>query len=93
MRQVALDIRRWHRENPADWRSTRRMLRDKYAEHGGEDMRDRNGVILNGASTVAALLYGRGDWVETVKHAFNFGWDADNNAATAGTVGVIKGRK
>src|ERR1035437_7439651 len=57
-------------------------------------MRDRNGVWLNGASTVAALLYGAGDWVQSVRSAFNFGWDADNNAAAVGTVlGVIKGHK
>jgi hypothetical protein len=55
---------------------------------------DMNGVKLNGACTIAALLYGKGDFVETLQHAFNFGWDADNNAATAGTIiGVTKGYK
>ena len=55
-------------------------------------MRDRNGYELNTASTIAALLYGNGDFIETLKTAFNFGWDADNNAATSGTIiGVIKG--
>ena len=86
------DVRRWHRENPGDWRATRKLIRDNYAHYGGQDMRDRNGAILNGAGTIAALLYGKGDYVETVRNAFNFGWDADNNAATAGTiVGVMKG--
>jgi len=57
-------------------------------------MRDRNGYELNTASTIAALLYGKGDFVETLRTAFNFGWDADNNAATAATiVGVIKGHR
>ena len=37
---------------------------------------------------------GEGDLVKTLTHAFNFGWDADNNAATAATiVGVIKGHR
>jgi hypothetical protein len=55
-------------------------------------MRDRNGYELNTASTIAALLYGGGDFAETLRMAFNFGWDCDNTAATAGTiVGVIKG--
>ena len=45
-------------------------------------------------ATIAALLYGRKDFVETLRIAFNFGWDADNNAATAATiVGVIRGRR
>ena len=94
MRAIAADVRRWHRENPNDWRATRRLIRDKYSLYGGADVRDRNGVKLNGAATLAALLYGRGDFVETLRHAFNFGWDADNNAATAGTIiGVIKGQR
>ena len=94
MHAIAADVRRWHRENPNDWRATRRLIRDKYSLYGGADVRDRNGVKLNGAATLAALLYGGGDFIGTLRHAFNFGWDADNNAATAGTViGVIKGRR
>ena len=71
--------------------ATRRLLKDKYSQAGGA-MRDRNGYELNTGSTIAALLYGQGDLVQTLVTAFNFGWDADNNAATAGTiVGVVKG--
>jgi ADP-ribosylglycohydrolase len=92
MRRILADVRAWHKANRGDWRATRARIKEKYALYGGQDMRDRNGVKLNGASTVAALLYGNGDLVETLRHAFNFGWDADNNAATAGTIiGVIKG--
>ena len=55
-------------------------------------MRDRNGYELNTGSIIAALLYGEGDFVKTLIAAFNFGWDADCNAATAGTIlGVMKG--
>jgi len=92
MRRAALDARRFHRDHPSDWRATRRLLKEKYMKYGGQDMRDRNGVLLNGSATVAALLYGKGDFVQTVRTAFTFGWDADNNAATSGCiVGVIKG--
>jgi hypothetical protein len=94
MSQMLTDVRRWYKENPGDWRATRRLTRDKYCKYGGQDMRDRNGVWLNGASTISALLYGDGDWVQTVRAAFNFGWDADNNAAASGTIlGLIKGDK
>jgi len=94
MSQVMRDVRRWHKENPKDWRMTRKLTKDKYCRYGGHDMRDRNGVWLNGASTIAALLYGDGDFVQTVRSAFNFGWDADNNAAASGAIlGVIKGNK
>jgi hypothetical protein len=86
------DVRRWHKENPRDWRVTRQLTKDKYCKYGGHDMRD--GVWLNGASTISALLYGDGDWVQTVRSAFNFGWDADNNAAASGTIlGVLRGNK
>jgi hypothetical protein len=94
MSQIMSDVRRWSRENPRDWRATRKLTQDKYCKYGGHDMRDRNGVWLNGASTISALIYGDGDWVQTVRSAFNFGWDADNNAAASGTIlGVIKGAK
>ncbi len=91
IREIVGDVRTWHKLHPEDWRTTRRLVKEKYSRHNGE-MRDRNGYELNTASTIAALLYGHADLVKTLTTAFNFGWDADNNAATAGTiVGVIKG--
>jgi len=95
MARIIADVRRWHAQYPNDWRATRRRIAETYRVSADpNDIRDRNGVKLNGAATIAALLYGRGDFVETVRHAFNFGWDADNTAATAGTIiGVIKGRR
>ena|GEM_PF-661207 len=89
--QIVKDVRDWHGQNPDDWRATRKLLKQKYSKHNGE-MRDRNGYELNTGSIIAALLYGEGDFVKTLTAAFNFGWDADCNAATAGTiVGVMKG--
>jgi ADP-ribosylglycohydrolase len=87
------DIRKWVAQNPENWRETRRLIRDKYIqENYGE--RDRNGYELNTGSIIAALLYGKGDFQETMKLVFNFGWDADNTAATTGTIlGVMKGYK
>ena len=91
VRRIVEDVRRWHRKHPADWKATRKLLKEKYSKHGGA-MRDRNGYELNTGATIAALLYGGGDFVPTLIAAFNFGWDADNTAATAGTiVGVTRG--
>lgn len=87
------DVRRWHSENTNDWRATRRLIRDKYTIYESRT-RNQNGYELCTAATIASLLYGDGDLVQTLIHAFNFGWDADNNAATAATViGVIKGHR
>jgi hypothetical protein len=91
LNEIISDVRSWHQKYPEAWRTTRRLIKEKYSKYGGK-MRDRNGYELNTAATIAALLYGNGDFVETLTTAFNFGWDADNTAATAGTiVGVIKG--
>lgn len=93
VRQVVADVRAWHRQHPDDWRAVRRLVKEKYIRFGGA-MRDRNGYELNTASIIAALVFGQGDYVRTSITAFNFGWDADCNAATACTVvGVIKGAR
>ncbi len=85
-------VQKLHQEHPDDWKTTRRLIKERWQKHDGA-FRDQNGYELNTASTVAALLYGQADLQETLRHAFNFGWDCDNSAATAGTVvGVIKGR-
>jgi hypothetical protein len=93
LRQIVTDVRTWHRTNPGDWRVTRGLLKQKYSLYNG-GMQDRNGYALNAGSVIGALLYGQGDFVQTVRHAFNFGWDCDNNAATAGTIlGVSQGQR
>jgi hypothetical protein len=90
---IIKDVRIWHKQHAGDWRTTRRLIRDKYTLYESRT-RNQNGYELCTAATVAALLYGQGDMVNTLIHAFNFGWDADNNAATAATiVGVIKGHR
>jgi hypothetical protein len=91
LHEIIGNVRQWHRQYPHDWRTTRRLLKTTYSQVDG-GMRDRNGYELNTGSTIAALLYGDGDFVKTLITAFNFGWDADNTAATAGTIiGVTKG--
>ena len=93
IRQIINDVQRWYKQYPNEWSTTRRLVKEKYTKFNGE-MRDKNGFELNTASTIAALLYGKGDFSKTLMTAFNFGWDADNTAATAGTImGVIKGHK
>jgi hypothetical protein len=89
--QIVNDIRTWRRQYPDNWKETRRLLRDKYTRENGK-IRDKNGTELNTGAVIAALLYGEGDFAETVKLTFNMGWDADCNAATAGAVvGVMYG--
>ena len=92
--RLVKDVHALWKENPQDWRTTRQKIRSRYERYGPREARDWAGTELNTAAIVAALLYGKGDFVETLRLAFNFGWDADCNAATAGTVvGVMKGRR
>ncbi len=91
--EVVTAVRELCRDNPTDWQKTRLAIKNRWQTHDGA-VRDRNGYELNTACVIAAFLYGNGDFVETLRIAFNFGWDADCNAATAATiVGVIKGRR
>ncbi len=83
--QIVIDVKKWHSQNPDNWKETRRLLKEKYILEGG-GMRDKNGTELNTGAIIAALLYGEGDFAETLKLAFNLGWDADCNAATVGTI-------
>lgn len=89
--QIINDVKKWCAQYPDNWRETRRLLKEKYSLEGGKT-RDRNGHELNAGSTIAALIYGKGDFAESVKLAWNFGWDADCTAATVGTIlGVTYG--
>jgi len=90
---VVATVRKLCRDNPTDWKKTRLAMKERWQKHGGI-VRERNGYQLNTGCVVAALIYGRKDFVETLRTAFNLGWDADCDAATAATiVGVLKGRR
>ena len=90
---VVAKVRELHQKHPDDWKQTRREFKHLWQKQGGI-VREKNGYELNTACVIAALLYGHKDFVETLRTAFNFGWDADCDAATAATIiGVMKGRR
>lgn len=89
--KIAEDMKQWYAQHPRDWQKTRQLLWEKYTQENNR-IRDTNGSELNTGAILGALLYGRGDFSESVKLAFNFGWDADNNAAQVGAIiGVMDG--
>ena len=81
--------------DPLDWRDTRERLYYRYRT-GPEAMgRYRIWIesTVNLGLTVMALLYGEGDFTETVRIAVLAGFDCDCNPATAGgLIGLIGGR-
>ncbi len=83
--KIIKDVMQWHHQNPSNWQEARRFLKEKYTRENSHT-RDRNGTELNTGAIIMALLYGQGDFAETLKLSFNLGWDADCNAATLGTI-------
>jgi hypothetical protein len=91
MIQIIADVRKWYTDNPQDYKETHRLIHSKY-ELDDARTRNQNGTELNTAAIIAALLYGNGDFAESLRYAFNFGYDADCNAATVGTImGTVYG--
>lgn len=84
------DVIKWYNQYPDDWKETREKIKNKYHDANGNLPINNDGV--NTSAIIAAYLYGQGDFLETMKLAFNIGWDADCNAATVETIlGVMYG--
>ncbi|MNX91419.1 ADP-ribosylglycohydrolase [compost metagenome] len=93
MVRIIADVRKWHNQNPENPAETHRLLHEKY-ELKDALIRNKNGSELNTAVIIAAFLYGNGNFSETIRHSMNFGYDADCNAATLGTLmGTIYGQR
>ena len=91
MAGVVADTRKAFQAHPDDWKAARQELHKKWRL---ELKWNDNSTPVNGAAVCLALLYGRGDFYRTLQYAMALGYDADCNAATAGTVvGVRLGFK
>ncbi len=95
--RVVQDVCDWYTadmlDGVPDWRATRRQIYDRYC--GGQAHGRYRGWIestVNVAMTTLALLYGEGDFEQTVRIAVLSGFDADCNAPTAGgLIGLVRG--
>jgi len=95
--QVINDVLSWYlddtQDDHLDWRATRRKLYDNYQDSNSFG-RYYNWVesTINTGATVLAILYGQGDFKNTVQIGVLAGWDCDCNPATAGgLIGIIEG--
>jgi hypothetical protein len=85
------------------WEQARDEVYERYQvqQADGYDITSRNmdcnGCFASGinfAASIISLLYGEGDFKETVKIAVLAGWDSDNPAATwGGLLGFMYGRE
>jgi hypothetical protein len=83
MAEVIADARHLHAEHPGDWKAARQAIHEKWVKPGKWNT---NSTPANGALVLLALLYGEGDFYQTLQYAMALGYDADCNAATAGAV-------
>ena len=102
--EVVRDVRDWYLADkaanqadagdPLDWRDTHELLYNKYAAGPASKGRYRYWIesTVNLGLTTMAVLYGAGDYKDTVEVGVLGGFDSDCNPATAGgLVGMITG--
>lgn len=80
------------------WEQARDDVYTRYQveQQDGYDVAPRNPVAsgINFAASIVSLLFGEGDYQDTVKIAVLAGWDSDNPAATwGGLLGFMIGRQ
>jgi hypothetical protein len=94
--QCISDVLKWYHQYPSDWKHTWFELQKKWAE----DIGCPDGVYsvfdidakLNAAYVTLGLLYGKGDFTETMEVTTRAGQDSDCNPSSAGGIlGVILG--
>jgi hypothetical protein len=89
-------------ESGVPWEQARDEVYERYQvnQADGYDITSRNmdcngcfAAGINFAASIVSLLYGEGDYQETVKIAVLAGWDSDNPAATwGGMLGFMHGK-
>ncbi len=97
--QIIQDVRGWYTDDAGagglDWRATQEKIFDKYGCSTSEGGRYRGTWVesaVNTALTTMAILYGQGEFKQTVEIGVQGGFDADCNPATAGgLIGLMKG--
>jgi len=88
--QCIADVIEWHKQYPDDWKQTWFELQRKHAE----DIGCPDGVFhpfnidarINAAYIVLGLLYGQGDFSQTMEISTRAGQDSDCNPSSAGGI-------
>ena len=88
------DVVKWHSQFDS-WRDTREKIHEKYYAYKKGSYEAPVSVVsslANGLTGIMAVLYGEGDYIQTVGIATSAGYDCDNQAATTGGfIGVLNG--
>ena len=82
-----VDVVKWYKEDPTDWKRTWTLYNEKYSEDiGCPELILAPGNIdatMNSAYVVMGLLFGHGDFGKTMEIATRCGQDSDCNPASA----------
>ncbi len=84
IRKMIDDLRSWHQIDK-DWHATREKLEERY---GYQKFQGNCHIVPNHGLIILALLYGKGDFDESMMIVNTGGWDTDCNS---GNVGAILG--
>ena len=92
------DVIKWYYQNPTDWKATWKLIQDKWgtAENCPEGMDAALNIDakINSAYVIMGLLYGNGDYTQTIHVSTRCGQDSDCNPSTAaGILGTLIGYK
>lgn len=91
---VAEEMKILYGKYPNDWKAARAELSRKYWVNCPAAYKSVYNAVLNGACSVLALLYGKGDFQRTLDLCCAMGFDADNQAASmCGLLGIVHGLK
>ena len=94
--QCMNDVIKWHKEFPDDWKRTWFECHKKWSSDigctEGVFVQSNIDAVINCAYVIIGLLYGNGDFYQTIDIATRCGQDSDCNPATAGGIlGAILG--
>ena len=95
--RLVSDLLTWSAQEPKDWRKVWQKVEEKWDQNDacpdGVFLRDFNiDAKLNGAYIAVGLLYGQGDWQQTMEIATRCGQDSDCNPSSAcGVLGAMIG--
>lgn len=94
--KLVSDLLAWSAKEPKDWRKVWQQLEDKWDKNDpcpdGAFRAFNIDAKLNGAYIALGLLYGKGDWQQTMEIAARCGQDADcNPSSAAGVLGAMIG--
>ncbi len=89
--RVVKAVMAYYEENPSNWRDCFNYVYDNF---GYDKYAGNCHIIPNIAVMILAMLYGEGDFENTLNICNNCGWDTDCNVGNVGTImGAICGTK